>query len=68
MIETYNDLKLYLAEDYIANHISNVLIRGYIQGGNCKICYLFTNLRIFLEYKTSDSILFDESKIKKNAN
>ena len=33
MIETYNDLKLYLAEDYKANHISNGLIRGYVRGG-----------------------------------
>lgn len=68
MIETYSDLKRYLAEDYKANHISNGLIRGYIRGGNRKICYLSTNLRIFLEYKTSDSIPFEQSKIKKNAN
>ena len=68
MIETYNELKLYLAEDYKANHISNGLIRGYVRGGNCKICYLPTNLRISIKYKASHSILFDENKIKKNAN
>lgn len=32
MIETNNDIKLYLAEDYKANHISNGLIHGYVRG------------------------------------